>query len=67
MRRNVGTVDFIVRIIIGIVIAVLGVVFKNWLGLIAIIPIGTALLHWCPLYRLFGISTCKVQETSSES
>ena len=67
MRKNVGTIDFIVRLIIGVVIAVLGVVFKSWLGLIAIIPIGTALIHWCPLYRIFGISTCKVEETTSES
>lgn len=59
MNRNVGTVDKIIRLIIGAVIAGLGIYFKSWWGLIAIIPIATAFCGVCPLYRPLRISTQK--------
>jgi len=59
MKQNMGSVDRIVRIIIGVAIAVLGIAFKSWLGLIAIIPFATAAVSTCPLYLPFGISTRK--------
>ena len=57
MKKNIGTTDQIVRLIIGIVIAALGIYFKSWWGLVAIVPIGTALFNFCPLYSPFGLST----------
>ncbi len=57
MKRNVGTVDRIVRIVAGLAIAAAGIYFRNWLGLIAIIPLATAVVGVCPLYLPFGIST----------
>lgn len=57
MKLNVGTVDRIVRIVVGLVIAAAGIYFRNWLGLIAIIPLATAIVGVCPLYLPFGIST----------
>ena len=62
MKKNIGTIDRIARLIVGIVVIVLGVVFKNWLGIIGIIPVGTALAGYCPLYTLFGMSSCKPKE-----
>ena len=32
----------------------------RWFGLIGLVPLGTALLNWCPLYTLFGFNTCSV-------
>ncbi|MBZ0292247.1 MAG: DUF2892 domain-containing protein [Anaerolineae bacterium] len=62
MSRNVGNTDRIVRIILGIVIIVAAAYLQVWpLALVAIIPIGTALVGFCPLYRLFGLSTCPVK------
>ena len=61
MKANMGGVDRIIRLLLGIVIAVLGVLYQSWLGLIAIIPLGTALIKRCPLYMPFGISTCKTE------
>lgn len=55
--KNIGNTDRIIRIILGLAIAVLGIVFKSWLGLIAIIPLATATVSICPLYLPFGIST----------
>ncbi|MGE0018924.1 MAG: DUF2892 domain-containing protein [Draconibacterium sp.] len=59
MKCNVGTVDRLLRIIIGLVIALLGVVFDSWWGLIGIVPIATGLFRFCPLYLPFKISTDK--------
>ena len=59
MKQNVGNADKIIRWIIGIVIAGLGIYFKSWWGLLAIIPIATALLSFCPLYAPLKLSTRK--------
>ncbi len=59
MKKNIGTLDMILRLILAATIAGLGVYFKSLIGLVAIIPLVTSLSGWCPLYLLFGISTCK--------
>jgi hypothetical protein len=62
MKKNVGTIDMVVRLVIGVVIAAWGIYAESWFGLIAIIPFATALTGFCPLFTIFGISTCKVKE-----
>lgn len=57
MRRNIGTVDRLVRLALGIAVAALGIANHSWLGLIAILPLGTAAVGVCPLYLALGIST----------
>jgi hypothetical protein len=57
MKLNIGTGDKAIRVVLGIGIAVLGVVFQSWLGLLAILPLATAAVGTCPLYLPFGIST----------
>ena len=59
MKANVGKADKIIRIVIGIVIAVLGVCFQSWWGLIAIMPLVTAFAGIFPGYLPFGISSSK--------
>ncbi len=54
-----GITDRVIRIILGVIIAVLGIHFGSWWGLIALIPLLTGLIGYCPLYTLFGISTRK--------
>jgi Protein of unknown function (DUF2892) len=57
---NVGSVDRIARIILGIV--VISLVFigpKTAWGWIGLVPLLTGLFRWCPAYTLFGISSCK--------
>lgn len=58
MKVNVGKTDRIIRIILGLLIAVLGIVYKSWWGLLAVIPLGTAFTGTCLLYSVFGINTC---------
>lgn len=57
MKCNVGTADRVVRIIAGLVIIGLGVVYGSWLGVIGLVPLLTAALRWCPLYIPLGLST----------
>ena len=59
MKTNVGSLDRTARILIGLLILAAGFYFQNWFGLIGLIPLGTALMGWCPAYLPFGISTCK--------
>ncbi len=59
MIKNVGTPDKMIRLILGAVIAILGIVYQSLWGLIAIVPIGTAFLNFCPLYSIIKVSTCK--------
>jgi len=67
MNKNVGGIDKILRIIVGIVLigyAVAGPAmgmdtgYNVW-GWVGIIPLGTALINFCPLYPMFGLSTRK--------
>ena len=62
MKKNVGTVDRVIRIILGLVILALGYKNQSWWGLIGLIPLLTGIMGSCLLYVPFGISTCKVKE-----
>lgn len=59
MQKNIGPLDKKLRIAAGIVILGLGLAFKNWLGLIGLVPLATAFLGFCPAYCPFKISTAK--------
>ncbi|MCT2399752.1 YgaP family membrane protein [Novosphingobium mangrovi (ex Huang et al. 2023)] len=59
-KVNVGSVDRALRIIVGLVLfALVFVGPKTPWGLIGVIPLVTGLLRSCPLYSMFGITTCK--------
>lgn len=62
MKKNVGKTDKIIRIIIAIIIAGLGIYYQNWWGLLALLPLGTALFSYCALYALLGINTCPMKK-----
>ena len=60
MRRNIGTLDRIIRLVIGLMILGLYGALEppvRYLTLVGLIPLGTALLGSCPMYSLLGIST----------
>jgi hypothetical protein len=60
-KLNEGNTDRIIRVVLAVVIAGAGLYFQSWLGLLAIIPLATAAIGWCPVYSIFGISTCPVK------
>lgn len=63
MTTNVGGIDRILRIVIGLGLLVWfffdqGTGFWHWAKLIGIVPLLTGLLSTCPLYSILGVSTC---------
>ncbi len=69
MKKNVGSIDKVIRFIIAIVAAYFaykGGFEQVWieyvLWAVAIIMLLTTLMGSCPLYSIFGASTCKVKE-----
>ena len=66
MKANVGRLDRIVRIAIGLILLSLIVLLPGpgrWWGLLGVIPLATASLSFCPLYSLLGISSCPLRKT----
>ncbi|MDO4908027.1 DUF2892 domain-containing protein [Neisseria sp.] len=61
MKQNIGVIDRIIRIAAGVVLTVLAAsgTIGRW-GWIGFVPLITGLLSSCPLYRIFGISTCRL-------
>ena len=59
MKCNVGSTDRIIRIIIGLGIAIAGVIFESYWGLIGVVLLATAVFRFCPAYLPFGITTNK--------
>lgn len=65
MKKNMGTVDKVIRILVAVVILVLFLtkVITGTLGVILLVLAGifvvTSFLGICPLYMLFGLSTGK--------
>lgn len=62
MKSNVGGIDRILRIVLGI--ALIALTLTGTIGLwgwIGVVPLATAALGSCPLYTLLGFSTCPVK------
>ena len=62
MARNVGRVDRVIRIVIGVLLLGLYGALEpplRYLTLFGLLPLGTGLLGNCPLYTLLGVSTRK--------
>ncbi|MCF6181528.1 DUF2892 domain-containing protein [Lutibacter sp.] len=68
MKKNMGSADKIIRILIAIVIAVLywKDIISGTLAIVLLIVgaifLLTSLISSCPLYSIFKINTCKVKE-----
>jgi len=63
--KNVGSIDKVIRYIIGVVLlSLLFIIPGNlkYIGLIGLVPIVTAAFSFCPLYTIFGINTCPVKK-----
>lgn len=65
MHHNVGGIDQILRIVIGVVICSIGVIYNNWWGMAGLIPLETGTMRWCPLNNLVGLSSLKISESET--
>jgi hypothetical protein len=62
MQKNIGGIDKVARIVIGVALlvwAALGGPVWAWIG---VLPLATGLLGWCPAYLLLGIKTCPLKK-----
>jgi hypothetical protein len=58
MKLNVGGIDRILRIVVGLALvvwALMGGPVWAWIG---IVPLATGAVGFCPLYPMIGMSTC---------
>lgn len=62
MKVNMGSIDRVIRAIVGLVLIALVFVGPQtawgWLGLI---PLATAFMGNCPAYSILGVKTCKTK------
>lgn len=62
MTSNMGLIDKILRVVLGIALivwALRGGPVWAWIG---VVPLATGLVGWCPLYRLIGFSSRKTNK-----
>lgn len=62
MKSNVGGIDRILRIVLGLVL--IGATLTGTVGLwgwVGLVPLATGLFNFCPLYTVLGFSTCPVK------
>ena len=59
MKSNVGGIDRMLRIVLGLVL--IGLTLAGTIGVwgwIGVVPLATGFISFCPLYPLIGINTC---------
>ena len=64
MKTNVGGIDRILRIVVGLLLIALTLTgtIGVW-GWIGVVPLATAAFGFCPLYTVFGFSSCPAKKT----
>lgn len=65
MKANIGNVERVIRVIIGLALLSLFFVLEGnarYWGLVGLIPLGTAAISWCPLWVLLGVNTCPAEQ-----
>jgi hypothetical protein len=68
MKANVGSIDRVLRIVVGIGLLALVFVVEGdarWWGMVGILPLATGLFRFCPAYSIFGLSTCPLERKSA--
>lgn len=73
MKKNMGNADRIIRLVAASIFALLwfqNIVIGTWgivlLALAAVFAL-TSMVSFCPLYALFGISSCSTKDSSSQN
>ena len=70
MKKNMGSLDRVIRLIIAAVAAFLyfNGTLTGTIGIVALVVAAifvlTSLVSFCPLYTIFGLSTCKTEPKS---
>jgi len=68
MQVNSGTIDRVLRVVVGLVLIAFALGFiggggaYHWLGWIGVVPLLTGAVGYCPLYSMLGIRTCPMKK-----
>ena len=62
MNQNVGSVDKVIRVVLGV--ALLSLIYflegpVRWVGLAGAVLIATAAISWCPIFAMLGLNSNK--------
>jgi hypothetical protein len=63
MKSNVGGIDRILRIVLGLVL--IGLTLTGTIGVwgwLGVVPLATGAIGWCPPYAIFGFNTCSMKK-----
>jgi hypothetical protein len=67
MTTNVGGIDRVLRIVVGIAVLALFFVLEGnarYWALVGLVPLFTGLFRTCPLYSVIGVNTCPMKQRS---
>jgi hypothetical protein len=73
MSMNVGTIDRVLRVVIGLALIAFAIPLGfpqtgwNWIGWIGVAPLITAIVGTCPGYSVLGLSTNRRDDCPSPS
>lgn len=63
MTANEGSVDRIIRVIVGLGLLSLVIIGpKSLWGLVGLVPLLTGIVGFCPLYKVLGLNTCPLKQ-----
>ena len=62
MKQNIGSLDRLIRMLVGLIIIGAGSFHESWWGAIGLLPITTALFRTCVIYRILKVDTLDKQE-----
>ena len=67
MQANVGTVDRVLRVVVGLILIGLAATGRvgAW-GWIGILPLLTGIVRVCPAYSIFGVKTCAASTSDAK-
>jgi len=68
MKANVGGVDKVLRIVVGLGLLSLVLILDGsarWWGLAGLVPLLTGLVNFCPIYSLLGFNSCPLRVKSA--
>jgi hypothetical protein len=67
MTANVGGIDKILRIVVGLALIAFALLAPatiswKWIGWVGVVPLLTGLFNFCPAYMLLGLNTCPIKK-----
>ncbi len=73
MKKNVGTIDRVVRVIAGLVLIGLGLATIGTMGawayvgiVVGVVLVATAAISFCPIWMVLGVNTCETKPSGSK-